>query len=444
MAKVRTRIAPSPSGPLHVGTARAALFSELYSHGQGGKFIIRIEDTDQERSKPEYEQAILEGLKWLGLTWDEGPDIGGDFGPYRQSERTESYTAALTKLLDNGTAYTEAGSEAIKLTVEPQEVTFNDLIRGEVTTHSDTWGGDFVIARSATDPVFHLAVVVDDAAMEISHVIRGEDHLSNTARHILLQRALGLPEPAYAHLPLLMDDQRRKLSKRAGDTDLLSYRDQGYLPEAMVNYLALLGWSPKDDREHLTHDELLKVFSLAGVQKGGAIFSEEKLVAVNKAYLRELSASDLLARARNHLEAAGYTIDDESYWSAALQTEQERVATLAELPAAVEFYKPDWPADYEAPALIWKKSTKEATLDVLGKLVEFLSAVAEDSYTAEALEQTLMQWIADNQRDRGETLWPMRYALTGREHSPGPFEVAAVLGRKLTVERLTAAHAKLK
>lgn len=438
MAKIRTRIAPSPTGYLHVGTARAALFNELFAHGRGGQFIVRLEDTDRGRSRPEFEQSILEGLKWLGLTWEEGPQIGGPLGPYRQSERINFYQAAIRELLDNGAAYQQEGSEAVWLKVTPQEIAFKDAIRGPVAIHSDAWGGDFIFARSLTDPLFHLAVVVDDGAMKITHVIRGEDHLSNTARHILLQRALGLPQPQYAHLPLLLDDQRRKLSKRAGEVSLLAYREKGYLPEAMLNYLALLGWNPKDDSEFFTHTELKERFSLEGVQKAGAIFSEEKLEAVNKHYIRRLASDELWEKARPFLDQAGYTVS-----KAAVATEQERIGTLAELPEKLAYFKPDWPADYRSELLIWKKSTSAATLRILQDLVGFLSDLPEDNFTKDKLEERIMAWIDENEQGRGDVLWPLRVALTGLPHSPGPFEVAAVLGRAEMVARLKKAIEKL-
>ena len=439
MAKVRTRIAPSPTGNLHVGTARAALYNELFARQHEGQFIVRVEDTDKERSKPEFEANILEGMQWLGLTWDEGPDVGGDYGPYRQSERGEHYSAAITQLLSEEKAYEDDG--AIKLRVSQEEVTFEDLIRGKVSTPTDSWGGDFVIARSETDPVFHLAVVVDDAAMQISHVIRGEDHVSNTARHILLQQALGLPTPQYAHLPLLLDEQRKKLSKRAGDVELLQYRDAGYLPEALLNYLALLGWNPGNDEELFSHEALIKAFALEKVQKGGAIFSEEKLTSMNKHYIRQLSALELYEQARPFLDAAGIT--SAAYWTAALQTEQERVGTLAEFAEALEFYQPDWPGDYEPAILIWKKSDAATTKELLQKTFEFLSELPESDFNDEVLEEKLISWIDEHDLGRGDTLWPLRVALTGREQSPSPFEVAAVLGKETTLQRITSATEKL-
>jgi glutamyl-tRNA synthetase len=431
MSQVRVRIPPSPTGNLHVGTARAALFNELFAGKEGGKLILRLEDTDRERSKPVYEKNIIDGLKWLGITWDEGP--------VRQSERGELYKQALQQLLAEDRAYSAMGEEAIRLRVKPQTIIFRDLVRGDVATHTETFGGDFVIARSLTSPLYHLAVVVDDAEMKISHVIRGEDHISNTARQILLQRALGYPTPTYAHLPLLVDEKRRKLSKRAGDTDLLSYRERGYLPAALLNYLALLGWNPKNDREFFTHKELRAAFSLEGIQKGSAMFSLVKLQAVNKHYLRLLSAEELLEQTRPWLQRQKIKIAPEEYWQKALQTEQERVATLEELAEAVKFFADDWPADYPAERLVWRKGTAAATKERLQKLGVFLKG----NFSPETLQQDLLRWIDGTQLGRGDTLWPMRVALTGREHSPGPFEVAEVLGQEKTLIRLTQAIKKL-
>ena len=446
---VRTRIAPSPTGFLHVGTARAALFSELFARSQDGQFIIRIEDTDQMRSRPEFETDILEGLRWLGLTWEEGPDTGGPYGPYRQSERTHIYREAIEQLLESGAAYLDGSGKAVRLRVAPQNVTFTDLVRGKITVDAEVWGGDFVIARALDDPVFHLAVVVDDAAMEITHVIRGEDHITNTGRHILLQQALGYPTPQYAHLPLLLDDQRRKLSKRTNEVSLLAYRDLGYLPEAMLNYLALLGWSPKDDTEFFTHAELAARFSLAGVQRGGAIFSEDKLQAVNKHYLRQLAPEELLRRAQPFLKEAGYDLGTgtpalETYWSGAAVTEQERIATLGELPDKLKYFKTNWAGEYSPELLIWKESTPQETFAMLKKLQEFISGIDEIRFTESDLQKILMDWIDETGQGRGDILWPMRVALTGLDKSPGPFEVAAVLGKRAVLMRIKAAADRLK
>lgn len=423
MAEVRTRIAPSPTGNLHVGTARAALFNELFARGQNGKFVLRIEDTDKERSKKEFEENIIDGFKWLGISWDE--EI------VRQSERVEAHRQAIQKLLDEDKAYQLEGESAIKLKVGGEPVTFTDLIRGEVTVDPETWGGDFVIARSIDDPVFHLAVVVDDADMKISHVIRGEDHVSNTGRHILLQRALGLPTPEYAHLPLLLDETRKKLSKRSGETSLLVFRDKGYLPEAMVNYLALLGWNPGGDEEFFTHEELREKFSLERVQKGGAIFSEEKLQAVNKHYLKQLSPKELLEKAKPFLD---FKVSEK-----AIATEQERIAKLEDLPEALKFFRPDWESNYDPSILVWKKSDKETAKSLLEKCQDFIEKLVEEDFVAETLEEKLIGWIDTEDLGRGDTLWPLRVALTGREKSPSPFEVAAALEKPETLNRIKKA-----
>jgi glutamyl-tRNA synthetase len=467
---VRVRIPPSPTGQLHVGTARTAIFNELFARQQKGTFILRIEDTDTTRSKKEYEENILEGLAWLGLTWDEGPDKGGPSAPYRQSERKTMYEEALRTLITARKAYfcscppRQEGESApmctchkkesafaldheqglpIRLLVDPQTVTFEDKVRGKIAVATESFGHSFVIARSLQDPLYHLAVVVDDALMKITHVIRGEDHISNTPKHILIQRALGYPQPVYAHVPLLLDERRRKLSKRRGETNLLVYRDQGYLPEAMLNYLALLGWSPKNDQEFFTHEGLIQSFRLDGIQKGGAIFSLQKLQAINKHYLRQLSPEELLERVGPYLEKARIDTGNRALLTAALQTEQERVSTLAELPEAIRFFLPDWSAQYESELLIWRKSDASTTTQLLQKLITYLTNIPEEQWSQEQLEKSLLTWIDEQHLGRGDTLWPMRVALTGQANSPGPFEVAAILGKKVTLQRLQVARKKL-
>lgn len=434
LQRIRVRMAPSPTGNLHVGTARTALFNELFARSQGGVVILRFEDTDRARSKPEYEQNILEGLEWLGLTWSEGP--------FRQSDRGEIYTKELERLLAESKAYKKEGEAAVRLKVEPQEVVFEDVVRGPVKSHTDSFGGDFVIARSVADSLYHLAVVIDDAKMEITHVIRGEDHISNTARQILLQRALGYVTPSYAHVPLLVDEKRRKLSKRAGDTDLLSYRDKGYVPEAMMNYLALLGWNPKTDQEFFTHEELIKTFALDGIQKGSAAFSLAKLNSMNQRYIRQLAPDQLFEGAKPFLEEAGIDASNAAWLTAALVAEQPRVVALAELPEAIQFFLPDGPGDYPAEQLIWKKGTRLETRRLLELVLKKLQEL-EDDFSAETLREQLLAWIDTEKFGRGEVLWPLRVALTGREHSPGPFEVAAILGKPETIRRVAAALAKI-
>lgn len=462
---IRVRIAPSPTGNLHVGTARSALYNELFARHTKGSFIIRIEDTDQARSKTEYETAILDGLRWLGIHWSEGPDIGGDYGPYRQSERTAEYTKALETLLDAKKAYRctcaprEKGGEVtvhscdcdtknnekgvIRLKVAPELILFTDSVRGEVKVHTNSFGGDFVIARDINDPLFHLAVVCDDEAMKITHVIRGEDHLHNTIKHILIQRALGYSQPLYAHLPLLLDEQRRKLSKRSGETNVLAYRDMGFLPHTMVNYLALLGWNPGDDREYYTHEELAEAFTLERVQKGGAIFSIVKLAAMNKHYLLELPDEQLLAWALYHYTKNNIPVANPDRLLRAVKTELGRFSSYdvdgTPLYAALSWHEETWKPTYAPELLVWKKSTKEAARDLLNELITLLTELPEDQFTKQRIEEYVMNWIDTNEKGRGDTLWPMRVALTGREYSPGPFEISSVIGKNDTIARLQAA-----
>lgn len=433
-SKVRVRIAPSPTGNLHVGNARVALFNELFARKHNGTLILRLEDTDKQRSKKEFEENILESLTWLGITWDEGP--------YRQSERGELYQKAIGQLLSQDKAYLI--ERAVVLKVQPQDVVFDDEIRGTIKVHTDSFEGDFIIARTKEDPLYHLAVVVDDHEMRITHVLRGEDHLHNTVKHILLQRALGYDQPTYAHLPLLLDEKRAKLSKRSGETNLLAYRDRGYLPEAMLNYLALLGWNPKDDREYFSHEKLIRAFSLEGIQKGGAVFSLHKLDSINKHYLRKLSADALYTKTKPFLEQQGIVSYEKNLLVRALTTEQERVRTLAELPDAVRFFLPDWDAHYAADLLVWKKSTPPKTKELLNLLITKITSMEESEFTEKKLEEELLLWIDSEHFGRGDTLWPMRVALTGRENSPGPFEVAVILGKKETLKRLKDALAKME
>ncbi len=431
---VRVRIPPSPTGNLHVGTARTALFNELFARKAGGKIVLRFEDTDKERSKKEFEDNIQEGLSWLGVTWDEGP--------FKQSERTESYTNALEALLASDAAYKDG--EAVVLRVQREVVTFHDEIRGDISVHTDSFEGDFVIARSVNDALYHLAVVVDDHDMNITHVIRGEDHLHNTIKHILLQRALGYGQPVYAHLPLLLDADRKKLSKRSGETSLLAYRDMGILPQAMLNYLALLGWNNGDDRELYTHEELINAFSLGRVQKGGAIFSLQKLSAINKDYLSKLSDEELLTWAMAHYKKEHIAVPDTDRLLGALQVELGRFSSYdvdgIPLHTALNWHQHDWEGSYDANILIWKKSTREDTKKTLSDIIEFLEPFSDEGFTLDHLKQTVMDWVDASGKGRGDMLWPMRVALSGREHSPGPFEIASVIGKKETMRRLATAR----
>jgi glutamyl-tRNA synthetase len=453
--EVRTRIAPSPTGLLHVGTARAALFNELFARHNKGVFVLRIEDTDKERSEEKYEKDILVGLKWLGLEWDEGPDVGGEYAPYRQSEKTVRYKEVIAELLEKDLAYKVEDGNAIKLRVEPQEVVFEDLVRGTVKVHSDTWGGEFVIARDLDDPVFHLAVVVDDNDHKISHVIRGEDHVSNTARHILIQKALGFEQPVYAHLPLLLNSERRKLSKREGDVNLLSYKKRGFLPEAMLNYLALLGWNPGNDKEFFTHEELAKEFDIANVQKGGAIFDEVKLSSMNKHYLEKLSDEEFVAWGMKGLDMKRRGKENKQRLGVILSLESGRASSYASadynLEESIDWGLSDWEPGGDFVDALKRKDRKgdgfmyevDEVKNRLKLLVEYIDKNVSEDVAEKKLEEEIIAWIDKDNLGRAEILWPMRVALTGRENSQGPFEVFVALGKDDSLKRLRGAINKL-
>jgi glutamyl/glutaminyl-tRNA synthetase len=391
---VVVRIPPSPTGKLHVGTARTALFNYLFAKQNNGKIILRSEDTDKTRSTKEFEDNILEGLAWLGITHDEF---------YRQSERSEIYIKHLQELLDSGKAYVskeevkEEGQspEVIRLKNPGTVVTFTDLILGDITTDTSDLG-DFVIAKNLREPLYHFTVVTDDWQMGVTHVIRGQDHISNTARQILIQKALGAPRPAYAHIPLILAPDRSKMSKRHGATGLLEYRDKGYLRDAVINFLATLGWSPQAkglNQEIFTLDELIKYFDLKEVSPSGAIFNLEKLDWYNKEYIKMLPEAEQQAR----------------------------------LKAEYEFFT-------KRPDNVTEELLK--TPEFLAKVIELVEQVPADNFTVENIKNAV--WDYATEQGRGKVLWPMRVALTGLEKSPDPFTVAAILGKEETLARLRA------
>lgn len=432
--KIIARVAPSPTGPFHLGTARTALFNYLFIRKTGGQLLLRIDDTDGERSRDEYEENIREGLEWLGIKFD---------ADYKQSERTEIYKQELEKLIESGQAYVskeeikEAGqrSEVIRLKNAGEDVTFTDSIRGEITFNTQELG-DFVIAKDLTNPLYHFASVVDDKELGITHIIRGDDHLSNTARQILIARAIGAEEPHFAHIPLILAPDKSKLSKRHGATGLLTYRDLGYLSEAMVNFLALLGWSPQakggaEANDVLSLPEIVKLFELTDVQKSGAVFDVEKLNSLNREYLKKLTpelsagwlAKGLTDKTKN---LANY---DENKLADVAPIILERVSNYDELREAEEASELKfW---FEAPTPD-KKLLK--TTEHLPKLAELLEKVNESDWTTENIKNAV--WDFATETGRGETLWPMRVALTGLPKSPDPFLIAEKLGKKETINRL--------
>ncbi|MCW9054766.1 MAG: glutamate--tRNA ligase [Candidatus Pacebacteria bacterium] len=439
--KMVTRIAPSPTGLFHVGTARSALFNYLVAKKYGGEFIVRIEDTDRERSKPEYEKDILDGMEWLGLSWD---------ALYRQSERTDIYTKYLKKLIRSGHAYiskeeskTKPGEtvEVVRLKNPGEDVTFTDQIRGEITFNTAELG-DFVIAKSLTEPLYHLAVVVDDFEMGVTDVIRGEDHVSNTPRQILIQRALGIKQPKYAHIPLILASDRSKLSKRKGATSITEYRKLGYLPEALVNYLALLGWNPGTEKEVYTLDELVCDFSLEQVQKGGAIFDTQKLNWFNKEHVRGLPHEKLLSLIESALpkrvkELPQYSKERLDKASKVFIERVESLSELTELAEAGEFdYFFDTPK-MEAK-LSWKDDPIEKSTGNLSGVLERIDVVPENTFTASSVKEAV--WDFAGEQGRGSVLWPMRVALSGKDKSPDPFELSEILGKDETSKRLRDAY----
>lgn len=477
---VRVRFAPSPTGPLHIGGARTALFNWLFTKQHNGIFILRIEDTDAERSKQEYEKDILEGIKWLGLDWDEGPDIGGEYGPYRQSERLDIYEKYLIQLLQEHKAYwcfcskeqLESDRQAmlaqgmapkysghcrsltpeeaenrlkksepavIRFRMHETEVEFHDLIRGRVKFDSSLIG-DIVIAKSLNEPLFLFAVTVDDHLMKISHVIRGEDHISNTPKQILIQKALDFDEVKFAHLPLILAPDRSKLSKRQLETSVTDYKNEGYLPDAIVNFLALLGWHPIHDREILNRDELVKEFDLKRVQKAGAVFNIEKLNWLNAHYIKTTRPTELVKKLKNFVPQEW--LKQKELLRKALEIEKERMEKLSDFKGLADFFF-ELP-NYEAQLLAWPRTAavnKEKTLANLKLLAEEINKIFKADFSKEGLERAIMPltevW------GRGELLWPLRVALSGREASPGPFEIMDVIGKEETLRRLEMAIKKL-
>ncbi|HUT96299.1 MAG TPA: glutamate--tRNA ligase [Candidatus Paceibacterota bacterium] len=427
-SKIRVRFAPSPTGLFHVGSARTTLFNYLFAKHNKGDFILRIEDTDKQRSKKEFEKDILEGIKWLGLKWDE---------LYYQSKRTKIYEKYLKELLDSGKAYKK---EIIWFRNPNKKVVFNDIIRGNVEVDSSVLG-DFSIAKDLKTPLYNFAAVIDDFEMKISHVIRGEDHITNTSKQILIYEALGWNPPQFAHLPLILGPDRSKLSKRHGAVSLTDYCKQGYLPEAMRNFMALLGWNPGDEREIFSLKELEKEFSLEKIQKGGAIFNIEKLNWFNSQYIRKMPIKDLTKLCLKYLpEKIDYKQKD---LEKIIVLEKERITKLFEMGDATRFFFKD--LKYDQNLLKWKDADKIEIKASLDKSYSILCDIKERDFRADKLKAVLMSAAKEfNNNDRGKLLWPLRVALSGRDKSPGPFEIAEILGKKKTLERIKKAIELIK
>ena len=480
-SKVRVRFAPSPTGELHVGNIRTALFDWAYARHTGGTFIFRIEDTDTERVTPEYIQAAINTLKWLGLDWDEGPEVGGENGPYLQSQRLEIYAEWAAKFLEQGDAYhcycsseeLEAVREAqraanvapgynghcrdlsadqiaayvaqgrkpvIRMRMPDGSTTFTDLIRGEVT-FEHKFVPDFVLARNDGSPLYTLAVAVDDVLMKVTHVLRGEDLLSSTPRQLRVYDAMGVKAedyPLFAHLPFVMGQDNAKLSKRNGETSIAWYRDAGYLPEAICNYLALLGWSPGDDRENVTMKELTELFTVERVHSSPARFDMKKLEAINGDKIRALSLEDFFTWAMPFMKKAGtvtFTEDEVALIKRALPIIQERIVTLGEIPGLLNFL---FVKDFAVSADSIEKIADSQSKQVLQISAERLATLTD--WTHESIEAVLRSALIEELGLKPRIAFSaLRIAVTGSHISPPLFESMELLGASKSLARIRQA-----
>jgi len=446
--KVRVRFAPSPTGFLHIGGARTALFNWLYARHTGGTFILRIEDTDVARNTQEAVDVILNGLRWLGLDWDEGPVSGdatgaskGDYGPYFQSQRKENYQRRVEALLSHGLAYEHEGAIKFKMPREP--IVIPDVVVGNVRrelTDREQQDPDFVIVRSDGQPVFHLVNVVDDLEMNITHVIRGEDHLSNTAKHIALFRAFGIEPPMYAHIPLILNIDGTKMSKRDKGASLTTYMTDGYAPEAVVNYLCLLGWSPKNNREKMSVKEVIEIFDLPQILRHNARFDLTKLTWLNGEYIREMKDDRFYELSIHALSGAGLDTHkfEPSYVKAALDTCKGKFKLFGELPGYAGFYfKDDITYDPEA-------ATRDFTAENKGRLLKLREAFARlDPFDHEHIGATLSGVAKELGVKTGILVHPTRLACCGAAAGPSLYHLLAILGKERALQRIDRALDKM-
>lgn len=479
---IRVRFAPSPTGVLHIGSARTALFNYLFAKHTGGTFILRVEDTDRTRSTIESENNIIAGMKWLGLDWDEGPDVGGPFVHYRQMERLDIYKKYAQKLLLENKAYhcfckpdelekereaqmkegiaprysrkckniskdeaekliAQNAPHVIRFAIEPKKIIVNDLIRGQVEFDSSLFG-DFVMVKSDGVPIFIFSNVVDDIEMKISHVIRGEDHLSNTPKQILVYEALGETPPQFAHIPMILGPDKSKLSKRHGATSIDDYKNQGFLADAIVNFISLLGWNPGTDQEIFTREDLIKQFSVERVQKSGAVFNIEKLKWLNGNYIRNLKIDELIQLCIPYLQEASLMVLAPSEQELAglekvIPLEQSRIQTISEISSHIDYFFKEPQIDQKI--LIPKKGNIDTTKLALNKSSEFFNTIVEADFEASKLKDIWYKFCEQNNFKPIEVLWPMRAAFTGKEASAGAFEIMEILGKEKCVERINRA-----
>ena len=481
MGDVRVRIAPSPTGIFHSGNAKTALYHWLFARKVGGTFILRLEDTDVARSREDYAEAVAEGLRWLGLDWDEGPAIGGErqkghYGPYRQSARREIYRREAERLIEEGTAYkcfctkedlaaarerARAAKRPLRYSGKcrnltpaevaakgdapyavrfrtPEGVTLvDDIVQGVVRTDNRETD-DFIIVKPNGDPVFHLAVVVDDGLMRITHVIRGDDHLTNAAKHVMLFRALGYDVPRFVHHPLVLDEQGKKYSKRLHGANVLDWREDGYLPETIINYLALLGWAPEEEgRELFAPEELIDAFSLNRLSLSAGRFDLKKVQWLNGQHIRRLSVEELRDRVLPILERAGLDIGSKSpEWLTRMTAIcQEKLATLNDIIRQTDFFFVE-PAEYEEKA-VRKQWGKEGALERMRMIYDVMREI--DPWTAESLKGVYQRLVEESGLGLGRFVHPTRLALTGKSVGPGLFELAGLLGREACLARMQRA-----
>lgn len=433
---VRTRFAPSPTGYLHVGGARTALFNWLFARHHGGVFVLRVEDTDEARNTDEAKEAIFGGMKWLGLDWDEGPQVGGEFGPYFQSERREIYDRWFAKLVDAGRVYEDGGAWRFRFDRRP--VTMHDLVCGEVTIdyRDESNTPDMVIKRSDGSYVFHFVNVVDDLEMRISYVIRGEDHLMNTPKHLQLIEAFGMEPPKYAHIPLILNPDGSKMSKRDEGAAVGDYPRQGFLASAVVNFIAMLGWSPKSEEEIFSIDQLVSRFSLEQVNRAPARFDLEKCRWVNQQHLMKLDVSEFARAAKPFVEQAGLPID--ASFEAVMAAVKDKVRLLSEVPKAVEFLLGDAVVfDDEAMA---KAGSNAAVWNVFADLAGRFEGVTD--WSADAAKAALAEAATAAGVKAGQMMFPLRVALTGRGQGPDMADVLNILGKARCIDRVRAFHQK--
>lgn len=472
--RIRVRIAPSPTGNCHVGTARTALYNMLFARKYGGKFILRIDDTDLKRNTKESEEGVLEGLRWLGIQWDEGPDVGGPFAPYRQMERADSYREAADRLLAEGKAYRcycspeeldaerktalaagrpprysgkcrgltasdHARYEAlgvkpvIRLSAPEETLEFVDLLRGHQRKDMGE-RGDFVIVKSDGSPIYNFATVIDEHHMEISHVFRAVEHLTNTFDQLCVYRALGWTPPEFGHLTLMLNPDRTKISKRAGAVYIGEFRDMGYLPEALINFLALLGWNPGTEQEIFSMDELTEAFSVETLSKSDAIFDMKKLSWFNGVYIRNLTVAELASRVRPFMEKAGRQVDDVRRLEQAVSLVTDRLGLLTEAPEMLGFLFAD---EVELQRQEFGTKSKEPPARIADALRAAASAMADvGEWTHENIESALRGAAESMSWKAGDLLMQVRVAITGRRVTPPLFESLALLGREKAMARI--------